>query len=1499
MSTQDLFDRNIEHLLLTKRYHETSKLLIEKVAREHRRSLRDLLKKNIKADLKAQIELYANQLFDSAKNSVGGYVSAELDFQVNSLKRSVGPWYQVTSVNRGALEKEILKTPLKLALESKQHGTLASSIGNITQSELTRINARIRRGIVDGTDEAILIKEVLKSSKLSENQAKTLVSTNLTQAEAIVKDQVLKENSDVISGVVFTAILDSRTSATCSHYDDLFQPIDAIKIKPPLHWNCRSSLVPVLKPKKAILESNSHRINKELLAAVPDTELSGQLPIKENFEAWLKRQAMSVKLKHLGTEERVTMFEDGRLPISDFFNSLGRPISLAALRMKDNAINFIRTHRQPKTADLSGVTRPFQLVRSKENQRALEDLLIAETTNPSAALALTDYRGTTLAGKRGVRHRSLNEFDERNTSFDPFTGEVRSTFYYDPDFSLYRERLDYMKQSKALDRNQKVFIENFAEGLEGKVSVNQQTAIVENLRIVFERYENKKIPWEDFSKVVKAELNYSVVNTSRLLDRRSRERAELFLGFRGDPKEPAVMIQGQRVTLEQLTQEKITYERYVRGWKEKEGRELATEMYYSGNAPWQTYFLDQAGPPKSLGDKIYDSIVRTQIKKLFYKDDPAGYYLKYGKKPDSVTKLIKKEIESALKGDTYKFLKKVNDEGVYNFVSRTLREEYRKIIDLEFFYAKKRRSILDTLFTAYTNKKNDREINLLAGLLETVAEGTTTDYDSLAINLGKTLKDRYPGLFTYQGARLEDFHREGSKILEFLKDQKMIKVNSRGVVRRSVVDLDTNRPSGAWKDTVSREVSIIDPTMLKLQDYNRRIELSNRIGVSNPQNKYYVVPGKKTYVDARGADTGIPVVTRSAFPTFDEKQIDKDFADMLNHTMSSEFIVDNEFTGFMDDLVRFKDPRGNTEYYDNLNGLRQEIIKRGDLGYGMMETIRYYRSTGRPFSAHARIDGRGRVYFNGYLNPTGGELVRPFLDSARAVGMTPAGLKQIKIQVAATIGPAQEALTTRGRLAIFDRHEKELLKMGELISATTQRDRRLREFLELELVQELDPKEVPKIARYALEYYRLHRHTGGDFSPEKMKTFLSHLMGEADASASGLQVIALSTGNRNSAIVSNILPTMSKQRIYDLVAQDTYADERFQKLMDELGINLTWEDLSKASKYQVMISFYGAGQTGVTARVADELSKILKKRDVLVTSNKDFLTIRKLVDNKIKEAKALGADDVVADLESLKLELKEMINSPDFDGSDLLVQAAELHPDLEDFVTKYTDRRGPQIGPQQFKEIAAIMSEKLSERSPQATQFIKFWKLVGDDFAKTTKKVDIPWVTFDGKKLMQRYRPKLQYEARFFDPVSKRYVRNIYQMSAPEGALLGKASIGDVRLGLGVNGNHANDATLVRGYHLWGRKNGFQTNTIHDAMFMNVNELDQGIQGMYEVYARALEFDNLKATLDAMLEAGLPKDRYDFWLSEAERLGLREHGFTAEEILQEIKPGYDRYGWGP
>ena len=167
--------------------------------------------------------------------------------------------------------------------------------------------------------------------------------------------------------------------------------------------------------------------------------------------------------------------------------------------------------------------------------------------------------------------------------------------------------------------------------------------------------------------------------------------------------------------------------------------------------------------------------------------------------------------------------------------------------------------------------------------------------------------------------------------------------------------------------------------------------------------------------------------------------------------------------------------------------------------------------------------------------------------------------------------------------------------------------------------------------------------------------------------------------------------------------------------------------------------------------------------------------------------------------------------------------------------------------------------------------------------------------------MRQRYRPKLQERIEFTDPVTGRKVANIYEARAEDGKLIGKSSIQEAAGGLGVNGNHSNDAVIVRAFHLWGRKKNIGTGTIHDAFFTNLGHAEDAKQALRTIYADALNGDTVRKTLKQMRKEGLSWTKYRELLALAKKQGLIDppNKITRKEILAPIKEGEDWYGIGP
>jgi hypothetical protein len=292
--------------------------------------------------------------------------------------------------------------------------------------------------------------------------------------------------------------------------------------------------------------------------------------------------------------------------------------------------------------------------------------------------------------------------------------------------------------------------------------------------------------------------------------------------------------------------------------------------------------------------------------------------------------------------------------------------------------------------------------------------------------------------------------------------------------------------------------------------------------------------------------------------------------------------------------------------------------------------------------------------------------------------------------------------------------------------------------------------------------------------------------------------------------------------------------------------------------------------------------------------------INKSIDNHIKDAEKINATETIRELQDLKDEINAVVLKEAPIGTRMLHMSKDVHPDVEEFVEKLTAGRSKLIGPNEFKLISDIMSHHMSRRAPITDKFITFWKGAAKEYIEETGKVDIPWVTFDGKKLYQRYRPVLEERIEFTDPVTGRRVYNVYKDSVTDGKFKGKSSIIDAKSGYGVNGNHSNDAAIVRQFHLWGRKNDVKTATIHDAFFVNVGEATGAKNALRHLYADAVESDTILKTLQAMRDEGLSEKAYQKLLKKAIEDGLIvEDGLTAKDILAPIPIGESWYGIGP
>ena len=1490
---EELYDRLVDNQAMSRLFENKVQTDVRRATRRHRDRLKQIVKVSPKSpEVRREINRYIKEVFNMTDGYLTEYGAEQFSFHTNSLHRAVGDIYKVQPPRRNPILADIVGNNVP------NDASLDRQFARIGDNEFKRAQNIINRGLAKGLTTPEIANQVASTVKISENQATALVRTAITKVTNTAQLEVLNANAGIMKGYQFTAILDSRTSEICRYHDGRIYALDDTRNIPPLHWRCRSTIIPLAKSFNEILETQDPRIRKTVVKNISPQQrkkLDGRTIKKEGYGNWLRRQSYETKLRHLGGDEnKVSLFDNGLVDIKEFFTSKGKQISIEALRRLDNFATTVFSQRRliAGADDVPvKVAKPLDLMRDKTLTDDLRDFYITEASNQKTNLSLVDYKGTSLAGKRQSHRNASNVFDERTHFIDPVTGETKNSYLYDPDFQVFQERLDFLNASKILKQRQKDYITDFVNSLDEKMSVNQQTAVLENLRINFERFYDPQRPsyrqeWDNFEAIIRAEMKNSVVNVSRILDRRSRDRASQFRLWGPEGGEASIQIDGQWVTFSELADNLEANQKFVNNWRKSVGNPLARKAYYSGRSPLRFYFTD---PIKNLtGLKKPSKALEEWIKK-----QPGG-----------------KRLWKTLEGRPQPT---ILEEAWANFL-KPIKQPFKRILEQDLTL---KGNLIKAREDFFAGKQNDKAIDAISEAFEMLATGTTTDYDTLAINMGKTLYQKYPLNLADKtpllGApNLQTYHYHGSRLLRMLEEKKMIRVTPRGVTRRAVTDIETGRPDGSWRDTVSREVLIRDKDLRELQIINRKLYVGKRVGIVNKRDELKIDIDTKKYKTRGGVDTGDSIVTRRANVYYDTIQIDKDIANEINWANSVEWKVDNEYSSFMLDLVRFRDPRGNVKKYDDLNGVRKIVMQREDMGLGMMQTVKWHRDRGDIFKIAHQIDSRGRIYARGYLTPTGGEFVRPFLNTAKSKPIGVDGWLAFQEQVGALVGPGTETLTNAGRFKVFREVSPQLLELGRAIQSTTQRDRRIRDVLEHPLLAQLDAEEHPKLLRLALEYTRIYDHVDGNLNDlAKIATYRSELPIEIDASASGAQVIALATKDRPLAFESNVVATPQKNRLYDIMAQDAMADPRF-KALGRLPSDLTWEDLSKGAKYGNMVAFYGAGPATQAATFAGWFAKDLIKRDYVVvvrrriaaTPKEAFsqLELNKIIDNEIKDAKAIGAETLVQDLMVAKKELNDVIDKDAPIGSKLRSAARDIHPDVEDFVDKMSRTHAGLVGPNEFKEVSRIMSENLARRVPVTQTFITFWKDVARAYMTESKKTDIPWVTFDGKIMRQRYRPVLEEHINWIDPNTGRRVRNVYRGVAEDAKLKGKASIIDARTGLGVNGNHSNDAAIVRQFHLWGRRNNIPTATIHDAFFVNMADAGKAKTALRKIYADAVRSESVIETLKEMRKEGMSQKTYNELIRRAEREGIilpKEDRLTYEEVLRPLAEGEEWYGIGP
>ena len=241
------------------------------------------------------------------------------------------------------------------------------------QAEATRkrFEAVVQKGIIEARTTAEIAREVRGTPEApgiieaSKREAEALARTAVQSVANEARQKTYEANADLITGYMHLSTLDNRTTPICmarsgAEWDAQLRPIppnDKPYEVPPLHFNCRSVIIPVLKsfaelagedaPSTGEKEATQERLFREKLTAKLRKQglterqianelagkraaMNGQAPRNVTFDQWLRGKSEKFQNDLLGPK-RAALWRAGKITLADLTNQRDRPLTLKEL----------------------------------------------------------------------------------------------------------------------------------------------------------------------------------------------------------------------------------------------------------------------------------------------------------------------------------------------------------------------------------------------------------------------------------------------------------------------------------------------------------------------------------------------------------------------------------------------------------------------------------------------------------------------------------------------------------------------------------------------------------------------------------------------------------------------------------------------------------------------------------------------------------------------------------------------------------------------------------------------------------------------------------------------------------------------------------------------------------------------------------------------------------------------------------------------------------------
>ena len=297
----------------------------------------------------------------------------------------------VSGTSASRIIHSVTDSKMKL-LNGKKYAdlTITQAVKKFSKSTSTNVIHSIQSGLVEGRTTQEITRDINRLVKhRTKAQAEALVRTSTNHAASSARNEVFKNNDDIIDKEEFLGTLDNRTTDTCAGFDGQYFEVGQGAM-PPLHYNCRSVRIPIVKQEYALADLEGTRSARG--ASGKSTKIGGGVA----FDGWLRKQPATFQKEYFAKfkdgDVKYSLFKKGKLSIPKFIDSKGAAYSLRQLK-----------NREPHAFELMNA-KPKRVRTTKPNL----DAVVKKTVAPPFVKAKTIGEVEERIREMGVEKVKLN-----------------------------------------------------------------------------------------------------------------------------------------------------------------------------------------------------------------------------------------------------------------------------------------------------------------------------------------------------------------------------------------------------------------------------------------------------------------------------------------------------------------------------------------------------------------------------------------------------------------------------------------------------------------------------------------------------------------------------------------------------------------------------------------------------------------------------------------------------------------------------------------------------------------------------------------------------------------------------------------------------------------------------------------------------------------------------------------------------------------------------------